>query len=151
MLRVTIRDVLDGLTVTQREQLAGRRPSAVKVERLAQSYRGDWVSLVRDLSGSEIRRALAILPDNELRVVALRAFDGRRTGLEDMAWKEDGAAPKRRRARGVVKALCMWGPAKLQESTWNDVIVKKLRDVGIESDDTPTGNDDLVQLRRIFR
>lgn len=151
MPRVTIRNVLDGLTDKQRERLAASRPRAVRAERLAQSYQGDWVSLVRDLSGPEIRRALALLPDDELRIVALRAFDGRRTGLEDMGWRKDGAAPQRRRAKGIVEALCMWAPKKLQERTWNDVIVKMLRDVGIECNNTPKGNEDLVQLRRIFR
>ena len=36
----SIREVLDALIPRQRERVAKRRPSAVKVERLAQSYRG---------------------------------------------------------------------------------------------------------------
>ena len=103
----TIGDVLDRLTPMQRERLAGRR--GVTVRGLKRSYGRDWVELVQDLSASELRRALRVLSDRELRIVVLRAFDGRQTGLEGMVWNEDGTAPRRRQARGIVEARVQMG------------------------------------------
>ena len=145
----TIGDVLARLTPKQRERLADRR--GVTVRGLGKSYRQDWVELVKDLSASELRRALRVLSDRELRIVVLRALDGRHTGLEGMVWNDDGTAQKRRKARGIVEALCNWAPRALQARTWSDVIAKMLRDVGLASVETPTGNDDLVRLRQIFQ
>lgn len=144
----TISNVLAHLTPAQRQRIADRRH--VTVRGLAKSYAGDWVGLVKDLNSAELRRALTALSDSELRIAALRAFDGRRTELDDIAWKADGTARKRRQARGVVEALCNWAPKSLQARTWETDVVRMLRDIGIESTDTPAGGDDLVQLRRIF-
>ena len=146
----TIGDVLRELTIGQRERLAGVR--GVTPNGLANSYGGDWVTLIKDMKKDELARALKnVLDDNELRVVALRAFDGRNTELDRINWTADGEAPQRRQAIGIVKALCTWGPNALQTSAWENEIEPRLRDVGIEGLDRPARRQDLIRLRRIFR
>ena len=79
-LVATIREAIDELTRTEREQLAGKR--GVAVENFARSYKGDWRAFVGDLGQAGLRRVLGALPEQELRVVVLRAFDGYKTVLD---------------------------------------------------------------------
>ncbi len=143
-----IRDFLEMLTDGQRERLA--RVRKVEPDRLPSSYRGDWVRLVRDLTPAEMHRALRNLSDDELRVITLRAFDGRQTELDKIKWTEDGRAPKRRQAVGIVRAICNWTPEALRQETWESTIVPMLRDAGIKPDRTPEKGTELIELRRIF-
>lgn len=144
----TIAEVIRTLTVPQRERLADIR--GVTVEGLAKSYRGDWVTLVGDLTLAELLRSLKVLPERELRVVVLRAFDGYNPGLDRIGWLQDGEWSVERQADGIVEALCGWGPEKLYRNTWEGPIARRLRDAGFESNRTPDGNADAVRLRRIF-
>ena len=147
----TIGDVLRALTDVQRERLAKVR-SLANSNHLANSYSGDWVALMTDMTKAELARALSnVLDENELRVVALRAFDGRNTKLDGIEWNADGEAPNRRQAIRIVKALCTWVPAALKRDAWQDEIEPRLRDIGIESLNRPKNRNDLVRLRRIFR
>ncbi len=133
-----IADVIEKLTDGQKRRLANVRGKSV--ERLANSYRGDWLKLIADMKQDELLRALRALPERELRVVALRAFDGYASGL---------GPGKAREAKGIVRAL--YGmPLALQERTWKDHVAKRLRDEGLESDKVPAGLRDKVRLRRIF-
>ena len=139
----TIGQVLGTLTDKQRKRLATGR--GVTVGGLTRSYSGDWVELMKDMTPAQLARALShLLNDDELRVVALRAFDGRKTIL-------GRGNSKKRQAEGVVKALCHFAPDKLVAKTWDEVIAKMLRDVGLESDVTPSGLKDKVKLGPVFK
>lgn len=150
MAKLKIRDVLDELTEKQRKALAEKR--GVKLNGLANSYGGDWVKLMQDMTKPALARALSqILDDNELRVVALRAFDGKRTTLDRIDWKDDGKAPRKRQAIQIAKAVCGWAPAALQADSWKNEVEPRLRDIGIESLDRPKRRTTGIMLRRIFR
>ena len=150
MAKLKIRDVLDKLTEKQRKRLAKER--GVKLSGLANSYGGDWVKLMKDMNKAELARVLSkALDDNELRVVALRAFDGKRTELDRIDWKDDGKAPRKRQAIQIVKAVCGWTPDALQADSWKNEVEPRLRDIGIESLDRPQKRTTGIMLRRIFR
>ena len=150
MAELKIRDVLDELTEKQRKRLAKTR--GVKLSGLANSYGGDWVKLMKDMNNAELARVLSkALDDNELRIVALRAFDGKRTELDGIVWKDDGKAPKKRQAIRIVKAVCGWTPDALQADSWKNEVEPRLRDMGIKSLNRPQKRTTGIMLRRIFR
>lgn len=152
-----VADVIKCLTGPQKKRLARQRGRTIGREvtpdGLAASYKGDWVSLLKDMTNPEVTRALCQLlkdKDDELRVVALRTFAGRSTELDEINWDANGEARRRRQAIRIVKALCGFVPQALQADTWKDEIEPRLRDVGIESLDPATGGKTLIKLRRIF-
>ena len=135
----SISDVLNTLTPSRRERLADDR--RVTARGLARSYRGEWVNLMKDMTGPELARALRLLEEEDLRVVALRAFDGRTVTLTDIE-----QTPK-----GIIKKLCHAAPKALQQRIWKSVYAKMLRDLGWESDKIPAGLEDSIKLHRVFR
>ena len=139
MKRKTIGDVLRELTPNQKDRLAKVR--GVTPNGLANSYGGDWVELMKEMTNAELARALSkVLDDNELRVAALRAFDGRAVPL----------TTQQQTPRGVIERLCHTAPKALQQRTWTSVYAKMLRDLGWESDKIPAGLEDSIRLQKIF-
>ena len=134
----TIANVLGKLTKKQRERLSKVRNGSP--ERLANSYRGDWVKLMKDMTKPELVRALTLLEEDDLRVVALRAFDGRTVSLTG----------QQQTPEGIIKKLCHTAPQQLRKNTWANVYAKMLRDLGWKSDKVPGGLEDSVSLERIF-
>ena len=147
-VQMTIRDVLDKLTEQQRERVARRRAErkrrttvqAPTVDGLAASYKEDWSELLRDMTKAELTRALTVLDTNELRVIVLRAFDGRQVALSSQLQTPEG----------IIEKLCHAAPRQLRERTWRDVYAKMLQDVGWKTDRVPAGLRDSVRLQRIF-
>ncbi len=135
----SISDVLNTLTPSWRERLADDR--GVTARGLARSYKGEWVNLMKDLTGPELARALRLLEEEDLRVVALRAFDGRTVSLTDIEQTPEG----------IIKKLCHKAPQQLRQNTWANVYAKMLRDLGWESDKIPAGLEDSIKLQRVFR
>ena len=146
---VTIRDVLGKLTEEQREEVAKRRAKrlgrkraqAANVEGLAASYRHQWPELLKDMNKTELAKAMTVLDANQLRVVALRAFDGREVDLT--ATKQ---TPK-----GIIEKLCHRAPEQLRKRAWKGIYSKMLQDVGWKSERVPEGLEDKVKLQRIFK
>ena len=144
----TIRDVLRKLTKSQRKGVATRRAkrkgkSTVQtptVAGLATSYGDDWVELLQDMTKADLARALTVLDTNELRVVVLRAFDGRQIDLTSA----------RQTPKGIIEKLAIRAPKQLKRATWEDHYAKMLQDAGWKSDRVPTGLPDSVRLQRIF-
>ena len=149
MAKLTIRDVLDELTDNQRERLA--KLNKWPAENLAKKYRGDWVALIKDMTAAELVRSLHRLVDeDDLRVVALRMFDGRETKLDTISWSDEGVTKKRNwTAQGVADELFHW-TKNVTKTRWRDHIAPGLREVGIESDCTPSKGNNKLHLRRIF-
>ena len=144
-----IGDVLDELMNNQKERLASSR--GVTVNGLAKSYGGDWVALIRDMTAAELARSLfRLLDEDDLRVVALRMFDGRKTNLDTISWNDKGVTRKRNwTAQGVANELFHW-TENVTETRWRDHVAPRLREAGIESVDTPSDGGDRLHLRRIF-
>ena len=144
----TIRVVLNELTDTQRERIARRRArrkgltrlQSESVGRLTASYDGDWAELLSDMTKVELMKSLTVLDANELRVVVLRAFDGRQVRLQ----------PQKQTPKGIIKKICHTAPERLQAGTWKTVYAKILQDLGWKSDRVPKGLEDSVRLERIF-
>ena len=148
MDKIKIKVVVEALTPKQRKRLATLR--GVSQDRLASSYKGDWVVLLKDMTNAELARAMRkLLEGDELRIVALRAFSGHKTELDDIEWKADGTAPRRRKAKEIARTLCR-GSSGVGEASWKKEIAPRLRDIGVESLGVPKGGGELVQLRRIF-
>ena len=134
-----ISKVLGELTERQRERLA--KKNGVTPNGLANSYNKDWVRLMKDMTDAELTRVLGkCLDASELRIVALRAFDGRKVDLSD----------KQQSAKWIIEKLCHTAPQRLQKKTWESVYAKLLQDVGWKSKDTPTGLESRIKLQRIF-
>ena len=134
----SISNVLGTLTEKRRKRLADDR--GCTIEGLAKSYSGKWVDLMKDMTNPELAKALKLLDDDDLRVVALRAFDGREVALSS----------KEQEPEGIIVKLCHKAPEQLRKKTWKDVYAKILRDVGWESERIPKGLKDKVKLQRIF-
>ena len=131
--------VLGELTERQRERLA--KKNGVTPNGLANSYKKDWVRLMKDMTDAELTRVLGkCLDASELRIVALRAFDGRKVVLSG----------RQQSPKGIIEKLCHTAPQKLRKETWKDVYAKLLQDVGWKSEKTPAGLEDSIKLRRIF-
>ena len=110
------------------------------MESLATSYDG-WPELLKDMNKTELVRALTVLDADDLRVVALCAFDGREVDLSDIS-----QTPK-----GIIEKLCHAAPKSLEQKTWRNVYAKLLRDNGWKSDRVPKGLKDKVKLQRILK
>ena len=143
-----IRVVLNGLTEQQRERIARRRarrkglprPRSESVGRLTASYDGDWAELLSDMTKVELMKSLTVLDVNELRVVVLRAFDGRQVRLH----------AQKQTPKGIIRRICHTAPEQLRKDTWKKVYAKILQDLGWKSDRVPQGLEDSVKLERIF-
>ena len=149
MAKLTIRRVLDELTDNQRGRLA--KLNECGVEDLAKKYRGNWVAFIEDMTAAELVRSLHRLVDEDnLRVVALRMFDGRETKLDTISWSDEGMTRRKNwTAQGVADELFHW-TENVTETRWRDHIAPRLREVGIESDGTPSDGSNKLHLRRIF-
>ena len=148
MTHMTIAKVVNSLTERQKKDLAKQRSQTTKGDvtprGLANSYKGDWVALLKDMTNDQLARALKeLVSEDELRVIALRAFDGREVDLSTTSQE----------AKGIIEKLCGKGraPKKLYKETWNTQYAKMLQDIGWESERIPKGIDDKVKLRRIFK
>lgn len=144
---LTIKNVLNKLTEEQLKGIANRRakrkrrgPVKPSAESLATSYKDDWSELLKDMNKTELLRILTVLDTNDLRVFALRAFDGREVTLNK----------QKQTPEGIIKKLCHTAPEKLQKTTWEKIYAKMLQDVGWRSERIPEGLEDSVRLQRIF-
>ena len=154
----TIEDVLKHLTTTELEGVAKKRakrlgrkkPQKAVPGSLAQSYGNEWSDLLKDMNKTVLVKAMTVLDTDELRVVALRAFDGHKTSISELNWGPDGTAPQKRQAVGVVRDLCHW-VGDVGPESWKKEIAPRLRDIGVESTDVPKDRKTKVLLRKIFR
>lgn len=131
---------------------------------LAKSYSGDWESFIRDLSNADLRRALRLLEDEELRVVTFRAFMDQHepNNIRGFEFGPDGVSQPLV-VPGVFEKLTGWrAPGAVTKQIFR-ALRDRLKELGIEvldpNDGHPLTDDeyqhagltDRVRLGRMFR
>ena len=162
MLRIG--DVIKELPETSQVRL--RRARGLSPDgNLAMSYGGDWESFITDLSTADLHRALRILGEEDLRVVAYRFFKEQHTqdNIRGFEFGPDDGVSRPYSVPQVFEKLTGWrGPGAVTEGIFR-ALRARLEELGIElldrddrvrlSDDQydRAGVNDSVRLGRMFR